>query len=187
LRQQLQGLRNILVFLIREDAVAANAAATIVQQIRGKFDVLSVEELDDAQIRSVTRGTRGGDWIEHRGANAIDPRIAVICHDRNPIPVDEDSVLARKHIHVTNENAFFKHQLRTYLEDGIPDSSHMVFLHGSDNDLESMEYLIAIYGKNALPMKCGEFLQQINALGCSQDLMPRSDTLPLQSLASKVL
>ena len=43
-----------------------------------------------------------------------------------------------------NPNLIFKHDLRKKLEQQYPDG--VDFLHGSDNDIESMEYIEAIYG-----------------------------------------
>ena len=144
LNKALAGLKDLLVFLIREDAVSTGADQPIVQALAKKFTVLDVVQLDQQQQQRVMRQTRGGDWTKHKDVAIVAPVIAVVCHDPSPQPVDNSSGLGSIHHFVGNANVFYKHAIRKNLERRFPDAIN--FMHGSDNDPESMAYIKAIYG-----------------------------------------
>ena len=139
-------LKDILVFLIREDAVNCGADKAIVEALREKFTILEQLPLDAEQQRRVMRETRGGDWTKHKDCLIVPPVIAVVCHDPAPQPIAQESTLGAIHKFVSNANVFCKHEIRRRLEGRFP--SAINFMHGSDNDPESMAYLKAIHGKS---------------------------------------
>ncbi len=145
LTRDLGNLADLFVFLIREDAVRTTADQAIIQCLRRTFTILDTVQLDPRQRQRVMRDTRGGDWTERKGSVIVPPAIAVVCHDPNPQTVEADSVLARLHHQVRNRNAFCKHRVREEMEQRFPGAVN--FLHGSDNDPESMAYIKAIYGE----------------------------------------
>ncbi len=144
LSKALDGLKNLLVFLIREDALRTGADQPIVRALAQKFTVLDVVHLDPQQQQQVMRQTRGGDWTKHKDIAIVAPVIAVICHDPSPLPTDSSSGLGSIHHFVGNANVFYKHTIRDDLKDRFPGAIN--FMHGSDNDPESMAYIKAIYG-----------------------------------------
>lgn len=161
LAAKMEGLSDILVFLIREDAMIDEAREFIVGRLRAKFTVLDVVELSDSQVETVSRCTRGGNWVEKRGTLTVAPRLAVICYDHSPQAVDQGSALSSKHVHVYNENVFYKHALRKELEKEMPDAGLTYIIHGADNDLESATYLEAIYGVEKLAGVGKDFIKKI--------------------------
>lgn len=145
---QAAGLQDLLVFLLREDAIEAGAGEMILQELSGQFQILGQERLSQQQQRLVSRMTRGGDWTLHKSTQVIPPVLAVFCHDPCPEPVPADSPSAKLHPHVRNNRIFFKHRLRQNLSTRFPGANN--FMHGSDNDCESCQYVQAIYGDNTL-------------------------------------
>ncbi|MBO09348.1 MAG: hypothetical protein CMJ68_01145 [Planctomycetaceae bacterium] len=144
--RQLPGL---LVFLIRDDAVAAGLQDRICNMLAETFQVLDVTPLDTTQVESVTRRVRGGNWIEHRKTTLVAPRIAVTCYDHNPITTATDNTTTRllaKHPQVTNLNVFQKHAIREQLNLGRRRKPTLHAVHGSDNAHESQHMLQAIHG-----------------------------------------
>ncbi|MBQ9446503.1 MAG: hypothetical protein IJU61_07915, partial [Victivallales bacterium] len=80
----------------------------------------------------------------------------VICQALVPRPPLDDMAVAGKEQEKQNPNLIFKHDLRKKLEQQYPDG--VDFLHGSDNDIESMEYIEAIYG-NEWPTRFAALFQ----------------------------
>jgi hypothetical protein len=147
LNKTLQGLKNILVFLIREDAVNSGAQQAIIQALAQKFSILDQVQLSSQQQQRVIRQTRGGDWNKHKADTLVAPLVAVVCHDPAPQTVDRNSQLGRIHRFVDNANVFYKHAIRNDLEKRFPNAIN--FMHGSDNDCESAAYIRAIYDTQA--------------------------------------
>lgn len=141
---ELGTMHDILVFLIREDAAKAGAENTIIEKLGEKFTILDTVRLTPEQQDRVIRNTRGGDWTKHKSTMMVLPVTAVICHDPHPVPVDRGSKLGKVHFNVENQNVFYKHELRAVLDKMYPDAVN--FMHGSDNDVESVAYVRAIYG-----------------------------------------
>jgi len=137
---------NLIVFLLRADAVEPGMESKAVELLRTKFCLLKIERLDNVQIRRVMRSVRGGNWMEHGKTMLVEPRVALICDDPSPKPVAENDPFRQKYPFVTNENAFFKNEVRAQLNGLFPARPKRVAIHGSDNALEAQHYLLAIYG-----------------------------------------
>ncbi len=156
-------VKNILVFLIREDAVQAGADKAIIEELHKKFTILDQITLNSDQQRRVMRETRGGDWTKHKDFLIVPPVIAVVCHDPAPLAMDRQSTLGAIHKFVRNANVFFKHEIRRAMDQRFPGAIN--FLHGSDNDAESMAYLKAIYG-NCSPDKIAQWQKITDLTNC---------------------
>lgn len=149
LRTQLGSLKNLIVFLIREDAIAHGVDKKILEALTKRFKVLKVERLQEDQVERVIKRTRGGDWVEFGKTTLVKPHTAVICHDAKPQPVGIETAdlgLVNKHPKVSNSNVFQKQAIRTEIDSHLGESTRTVLLHSSDNDYEAQEYLNAIYG-----------------------------------------
>ena len=144
------------MFILREDAVQANATQSILDGIATEYHILDVVELSGEQQDRVTRRTRGGNWTKHKAYGLFLPKTAVICQALVPRPPLDDMAVAGKEQEKQNPNLIFKHDLRKKLEQQYPDG--VDFLHGSDNDIESMEYIEAIYG-NEWPTRFAALFQ----------------------------
>lgn len=140
-------LPHLLVFFVREDAIKHGQQQAILDMLREKFSVLKMEDLTEQQIHSVIRKVRGGTWIEHKGTTLIMPKIAAICYDFAPAPVDESDVEKIKNYPlVQNRNVFQKHGIRSYLNNEVEAHPKIIGIHGSDNAYEAQHMLGAIYG-----------------------------------------
>ena len=145
LRESLHGCTNLLVFFLRAEAVKAGLEDEMTQELASRFRILERVELSAEARERVCRHTRGGNWGTARFHQLEEPVVALVCKDEHPQTMEGvDPKLAAKH-RVENANVFFKQQLREQLLQRHPDV-HSNFLHGSDNDLESAEYLAALYG-----------------------------------------
>ncbi len=163
LKEQLGGLHDIIVFMVREDAVQQGADGVIIDRLRQKFAILDEVRLDGEAVRRVLNETRGADWTKHKSTLMIPPVIAVVCHDPAPVPVPPGSKLGKIHFNVHNNNVFYKHELRAWLETRYPGASGN-FLHGSDNDMESTAYLLAVYGDEGFAAAREKLLAKMHAL-----------------------
>ena len=161
--QAMQGnLHDIIVFLIRSDAVKLGADAAIISGIAEKFTILDTVKLDQSAQTRVLRQTRGGDWTKHKSHLIVPPEIAVICYDPAPRMPEANDAMTHKHFNVTNMNVFYKHELRERLAKEYPENSTN-FMHSSDNDLESSAYIYAIYGAADFREKRQQLENQINS------------------------
>ena len=143
LRTALGPHRDLCVFLLREDAIRANATQDILDEIAAEYRILDTLELTPEQQNRVTRRTRGGNWTKHKALRLYLPEVAVVCQAKTPRQIDDTAVAAQDQDSL-NPNLRFKHALRERLSRRYPDANNL--LHGSDNDVESMEYIQAIYG-----------------------------------------
>ena len=162
LRSMQGNLHDIIVFLIRKDAVKLGADSAIISGIAEKFTILDTIKLDETAQARVLRQTRGGDWTKHKSHLIVSPEIAVICHDPAPRVPEAGDKMANKHFNVTNMNVFYKHELRERLARTYPENSTN-FMHSSDNDLESCAYIYAVYGNDEFQAKRLQLEKQISS------------------------
>ena len=144
LRKALGDKHDLCVFLLREDAIQAKATQAILDELATEYRILDVVELNAEQQDRVTRRTRGGNWTKHKEYRLFLPQTAVICQAlvaREPL---DDTAVVGKEQEALNPNLRFKRALRQKLEQQFPEGSKL--LHASDNDIESMEYIQAVYG-----------------------------------------
>lgn len=163
--EELRGsMRDLLVFMIREDAREQGAEEFIIEQLQNRFTVLDSVNLTAEQQKRVMAETRGADWTRHKSTLMVRPVRAVICHDPAPQPVPPDHPLGKIHFNVRNLNVFFKHELRKILEKRFPGAAAN-YVHGSDNDLESLAYMRAVYGRNDYAAASRQLTSRLNAAG----------------------
>ncbi len=93
------------------------------------------------------RMVRGGNWVEHKRTTVVPPRIAVIAYDFSPKTYSVDDPRQERYPLVTNTNMFFKHEIRTELNQRHPQKRKIIGLHGSDNAYEAQHMLEAVFGE----------------------------------------
>lgn len=158
LRKDLGGQQNLCVYLLREDAIKANATEAILAEIGTNYRILDTVTFTHEQQDRVIRRTRGGNWTKRKQMRLFLPEMAVICQAKVPFtPIDDEAVMAgdqkRKNPHI-----LFKHAMRNKLAAAFPEADD--FVHGSDNDIESMEYIEAIYGEDGWQAKWAQFFPE---------------------------
>ena len=144
LKKDLGDQQNLCVYLLREDAIKANATEAILTEIGTNYRILDTVTFTPEQQDRVIRRTRGGNWTKRKQIRLFLPEMAVICQSKEAFaPIDDEAVAkgAQKRL---NPHILFKHAMRDKLAAAYPDADE--FVHGSDNDIESMEYIEAIYG-----------------------------------------
>lgn len=165
LRTWAERLPQLLVFLVRDDAVRLGLAKDIYEMLREKFSVLVIETLTETQSATVMARVRGGNWIEHGKTTLVPPRVAVVCYDHQPLAVDSAKVTSRERSSyplVENANVFHKHEIRERLNRGRRSGEPRIHgLHGSDTACEAQHMLEAVFGPRSDSMNA-DFLAQVN-------------------------
>lgn len=155
LRQQLEGRQNLCVYLLREDAIKAGATESILAELRTRYRLLDTVTFTPEQQDRVIRRTRGGNWTKRKQLRLFLPEIAVVCQSLVPFPPNDDAKVASDEQKEANPDLRFKRALREKLAAQFPDAAD--FVHGSDNDIEALEYIQAIYGEEAWRAKWQAF------------------------------
>lgn len=158
LRQDMGGQQNICVYLLREDAIKAGATEQILAELRTRYRILDMVNFTSEQQDRVIRRTRGGNWTKRKQIRLFLPEMAVVCQAKVPFTPMDDEAVARGEQENLNPDILFKHEMRKKLADAFPDASD--FVHGSDNDVESMEYIEAVYGDDGWQAKWAEFFPE---------------------------
>lgn len=158
LRQALGNHQNLCVYLLREDAIKAGATEQILVELRTHYRILDTVTFTPEQQDRVIRRTRGGNWTKRKQLRLFLPEIAVVCQALVPFEPMDDTAAASSEQKDSNPDILFKVALRKKLAEQFPDASD--FLHGSDNDIESMEYIQAIYGDDDWQAKWMEFFPE---------------------------
>jgi hypothetical protein len=158
LKKALGSHQNISVYLLREDAIKANATERIIEELRTHYRILDIVDFTPEQKDRVIRRTRGGNWTKRKQTKLFLPEKAVVCQALVPFSPMDDAAVASELQKDTNPDLQFKYGLRKLLAVEFPEASD--FVHGSDNDIESMEYIQAIYGDDGWQRKWSEFFPQ---------------------------
>lgn len=140
LKKDLGDIRGICVYLLREDAIKAGVSEKITEALKEQYLVCDTLGLAPEQQQRVMRQTRGGDWSKRKKIRLYLPELAIICKGKIPLPFSVEESDGN----TENPNIAFKHALRDKLRKDYPEATD--FMHGSDNDLEAMAYIKAIYG-----------------------------------------
>ena len=158
LRQALGGRQNLCVYLLREDAIKAKATERIVEELRTHYRILDIVDFTPEQKNRVIRRTRGGNWTKRKKTRLFLPEKAVVCQSLVSFEPMDDAKVSSSLQEKSNPDHQFKCEMRNKLSSEFPDAAD--FLHGSDNDIESMEYIQAIYGDDGWQRKWREFFPQ---------------------------
>ncbi|MCD6527970.1 MAG: hypothetical protein J7K75_13370 [Desulfuromonas sp.] len=145
-------LPQLAVFFLRSDIVDAGAVEEVYTLLEQKFTLLEKQQLNHEQQRRVMRMVRGGNWIEHKRTTVVPPCIAVVAYDFAPQDYPSDDPRQKRYPLVTNINMFYKHEVRTALNQSYPQQRKIIGLHGSDNAYEAQHMLEAVYGSDTPTM-----------------------------------
>lgn len=143
LEKDMGNIRSICVYLLREDAIKAGITDQIVELLEEQYVIWDKVKLSSEQQERVIRKTRGGDWSKRKQIRLYLPEIAIVCHGKIMLPFS-DIKKTTSASDMPNPNITFKRALRDKLKINHPDAAD--FMHGSDNDLEAMAYIKAVYG-----------------------------------------
>ena len=158
LKQALGGRQNLCVYLLREDAIKAKAADRIVEELRTHYRILDIVDFTPEQKNRVIRRTRGGNWTKRKKTRLFLPEKAIVCQALVPFEPMDDVKVSSSLQEKNNPDHQFKCEMRKKLAVEFPEAAD--FLHGSDNDIESMEYIQAIYGDDSWQAKWAEFFPE---------------------------
>jgi len=143
LKKDLGKICSICIYFLREDAIKAGISDEIIHFLEEQYIIWEIVNLSPEQQLRVMRQTRGGDWSKRKKLRLYLPEVAIVCHGKIPLPFSGDKAISPE-CNTPNPNIVFKRALRDKLKHKYPDA--VDFMHGSDNDLEAMAYIKAIYG-----------------------------------------
>jgi hypothetical protein len=121
--------------------------------ISERFTIVDEVALDTTARSRVMSQTRGGNWIEKYRPEPVQPIIAIICRDaaeQGPLPIAMSAAkLAKRYPHLKKTDVLMKRVIRDHINLVAPLAHDRVVLHATDNPLETVETLRAIFGEDA--------------------------------------
>ena len=155
-------VRDLTVFMMRDDCGGAHAEALARQMIADRFTILHETRLrGDAQTRVVMQ-TRGGNWTEKYQTDATLPTLAFICRNApvpGPLPVAMSAdKLRRRYPHLINTDVLIKRVIRDKAAKLTGVAAIATVLHATDNAFEAAETLKAIFADD-LPGRLAQWAQ----------------------------
>ncbi len=145
----LQSTNDISVFVMREDGQGIAAENVAREIIASRFVMLREVRLDDTALQRIMFQTRGGNWTDKGSVSPNAPNLAFICRNTlepGPLMVDmSDAKLKRCYPHVVNTDVLLKRVIRDRVRELAGISQKAAVLHATDNSLEALETLRAIY------------------------------------------
>lgn len=133
--------KNIVVFIIRDDAAQADIIEYIKGVISDNYSILLSKELTEEQINCAIQFTRGGNWIEldKKKFHLVAPYSIVVCRSNY---VDTDGGGKE---YLAKECAKIKNEIRTYVNENFPSKHKRHLIHGTDSPYEALDYIKKIF------------------------------------------
>lgn len=155
-REELEGL---VVFFIRERAVALGLEERIVERLREDgFTILHRQTLSDEESARVASLVRGGNWGQGPWpVSGGPPRVVVVGYDLIPSPPTPAE--AARYPTLENRRILVKIDLRDEINETLAPEERCNVIHSSDNHLEALHYLEA-----ALPGAVERVTAEVTAL-----------------------
>jgi hypothetical protein len=154
--------QDLTVFILRSDGGGEAGAAVARREIAKRFRILREEALDGAVRDRVVGQTRGGSWVEKGQPSPIWPTRALICRNAEvpgPLPAGYSAAkVRRRYPHVAHTDVLIKREVRAKVAALPGVSPGAAVLHATDNPLEAVDTLRAIYAE-ALEARLAELRQ----------------------------
>jgi hypothetical protein len=132
---------DIIVFVLRSWVLENGFVEFIINEIKNaKLDIVSIDQLDEAEGYSISKKMRGGQW--GKGPYPVGggiPRVLVTCFDYTPQFIDADGQLSVGKNYNANIN------LKYYIRDAVNRDQFLWnqtnCLHSADNETEARDYI----------------------------------------------
>jgi hypothetical protein len=151
--QDVVAAQDLTVFVLRDDCDTHELQTIARKMISERFTIVDEVALDTTARSRVMSQTRGGNWIEKYRPEPVQPIIAIICRDaaeQGPLPIAMSAAkLAKRYPHLKKTDVLMKRVIRDHINLVAPLAHDRVVLHATDNPLETVETLRAIFGEDA--------------------------------------
>jgi len=129
--------KNIVVFIIRNDAAQADIIEYIKGTISEHYSILSSKELTQEQVNRAIQFTRGGNWVEldKKQFHQVAPYSIVVCRS-NSFGTAESGTE-----YLSKECAKVKKEIRTYVNKNFPSKRKRYLIHSTDSPYEALDYM----------------------------------------------
>jgi hypothetical protein len=141
------GVSNLMIFIIRDDAKEHALVEYIHQEIANKLTVLFSEKLTRDQINRALQLTRGGNWMEQdkKMFHRVEPHAILLCRPKTPFCSSQESNRTGDQIRFQAECSAIKNDLRQKINRHFSPQLQRYAIHSSDSTSETIDYLKAIY------------------------------------------
>lgn len=141
--------RRLTVFILRDDCDTSELQQIAVKMIAERFTVIQEIALDTEAKNRIMSQTRGGNWIEKYRPEPVEPIRAIICREADeigPLPIAmSQAKLSKRYPHLENTDVLIKRVIRDHINKIAPLEHDRVAIHATDNALETVETLRAIF------------------------------------------
>ena len=141
---------NIYVFVLRSQSRIPQHLEIAVKILSTRFDILDTRILNENEIASLARLTRGGNWYEKGHIEPILPTDIIVCRTQKscgPLPNGMSAEkIAKRYPHVSNTDVLIKREVRAALRKTQDFSKSHTYVHATDNPTETAETLHAVMG-----------------------------------------
>jgi hypothetical protein len=141
--------RRLTVFILRDDCDTSELQQIAVKMIAERFTVIQEIALDAEARNRIMSQTRGGNWIEKYRPEPVQPITAIICREAaqtGPLPIAMSAAkLSKRYPHLDNTDVLIKRVIRDHINKIAPLEHDRVAIHATDNALETVETLRAIF------------------------------------------
>lgn len=148
LRPLVDKAQGIYVFVLRSQSRVSNDQKLAVEMISNRFDVLDTRVLNEYQVESLSRLTRGGNWYEKSHIHPIPPTDIIVCREhanRGPLPNGMSAQkIAKRYPEILNTDVLIKREIRSALRKIQIRPENPTLVHATDNPTETVETLLAI-------------------------------------------
>ena len=150
----LEYVQDITIFVVRQDPIGIEGLNLIRRRIEERFMILNDVILSpEAQKRLINR-TRGGDWTNKGWTSVNKPTQAFICRsagNSSALTLNMSAAkIKRRYPQITTTDVLIKRAIRIEVAQIAGLGKNCNVLHSTDNPLEALAALQAIYGEKEL-------------------------------------
>ncbi|WP_020588413.1 hypothetical protein [Desulfobacter curvatus] len=129
--------KNLVVFILREDATPENIIEYIKNTISDNYSILFSKELTAEQINRAIQFTRGGNWVEldKKQFHLVAP-YSIVVSQSNSFETTESNTE-----YLAKECARIKKEIRGYVKENFPSIPKRYLIHSTDSPYEALDYM----------------------------------------------
>lgn len=151
IRARADQVKDLTVFVLRDDCDTPELEEIARNGISERFEILTEFVLSPEQRARVMSQTRGGNWIERRRKDPVEPTRVLVCKNAltpGPLPYPVSAKkLKSKYPLLENTDVLIKRVIREAVNKAAQGEHKRVVIHATDNPTEAAETLSAIYAK----------------------------------------
>lgn len=134
----------VMVFVIRDWTVRRGLANYITDWLEKEgLNIVKEVILNPEERRNAAQKLRGGNWGKGPWpVSGGDPAAILVVYDYHPKPLN--ARMQKKYPHVSNEKYLLKEKIRKEINDSLPKLEQTNIMHSADDEIESMEYIMAV-------------------------------------------